>query len=153
MCLLCSWLDAKCWALHQFLPWLRGISFACHSWCNRVLDDVHVATHPKRTRGAYNHLEADFFVGAGIRLHIGKACAWNRGGIRPPDVGELGEDVWDLEGMKIFGTPAGSEEFVQKAIDRRLEDEAKSERSHVGARFAVRIADFTAMSGVGVTIF
>ena len=49
----------------------------------------------------------------------------SRGGIRPPDLDELGEDVWDLEGIKILGTPIGSEDFVQRVIDRRLEDEAK----------------------------
>ena len=89
------------------------------------LDDVHVASHPNRTRGAHNLLEAELFVGAGIRLHTGKTRAWNRGGIRPPDLDELGEDVWDPEGIKILGTPIGSEDFVQRAIDRRLEDEAK----------------------------
>ena len=89
------------------------------------LDDVHVASHPNRTRGAYNLFEAELFAGAGIRLHTGKARAWNRSGIRPPDLDELGEDVWDPEGIKIMGTPIGPEDFVQRALDRRLEDEAK----------------------------
>ena len=57
------------------------------------LDDVHVASHPNRTRGAYNLLEAELFAGAGIRF-TGKTRAWNRSGIRPPDLDELGEDVW-----------------------------------------------------------
>ena len=39
----------------------------------------------------------------------------------PPDL----DDVWDPEGIKILGTPIGSEDFVQRALDRRLEDEAK----------------------------
>ena len=115
------------------------------------LDDVHVASPPSRTRGAYNLLEAELFAGAGIRLHTGKTRAWNRGGIRPPDLDELEEDVWDLKGTKILGTPIGSEDFVQRVINRRLEDEAKLWDALTWVPdLAVRMADFFALRGASV---
>ena len=89
------------------------------------LDDVHVVSPPDRTRGVYNLVEAELLAGAGIRLNIGKTRTWSRGGTRPPDLDDLGEDAWDPEGIKILGTPIGSDDFVQRVLDRRLEDEAK----------------------------
>ena len=62
---------------------------------------------------------------AGIRLNIGKTRTWNRDGTRPPDLDDLGEDAWDPEGIKIPFTPIGSDDFVQRVLNRRLEDEAK----------------------------
>ena len=74
--------------------------FAC-------LDDVHVVSPPDRTRGVYNL--AELLVGAGIGLNIGQTRTWNRGGTRPPYFDDLGEDAWDPEGIKILGTPIGSD--------------------------------------------
>ena len=37
---------------------------------------------------------------------------WNRAGIRPPNVDDLGEDVWSPDGVKILGPPVGTEAFV-----------------------------------------
>ena len=56
------------------------------------LDDVHVVSPPDRTRGVYNLVEAELLAGAGIRLNIGKTRTWNRGGTRPPDLDDLGEE-------------------------------------------------------------
>ena len=39
---------------------------------------------------------------AGIRLHTGKTRVWNRGGIVPARVEELGPDVWSGDGMKVL---------------------------------------------------
>ena len=89
------------------------------------LDDVHVVSPPDRTREAYNILQEQLLVGAGIRLHIGKTRAWNRGGTQPADLEELGEEVWSPSGIKILGTPLGSPEFVRSVVERRLEDEGK----------------------------
>ena len=42
------------------------------------LGDVHVVSLPDRTREAYNILQEQLLVGAGIQLHTGKTRAWNR---------------------------------------------------------------------------
>ena len=47
------------------------------------------------------------------------------GGTRPPDLDDLGEDVWDPEGIKILDTPIGFDDFVQSVLVRRLVVEAK----------------------------
>ena len=43
----------------------------------------------------------------------------------PPDMDDLGNEVWNPDGIKIFGTPVGSPQCVQGAIHTRLEDEVK----------------------------
>ena len=80
------------------------------------LDDVHVVSPPDRIRGAYNLLEEQSLAGAGIQLHTGKTRVWNRGGTCPPDVADLGEEVWNPAGIKILGTPIGSPEFVHSTV-------------------------------------
>ena len=40
------------------------------------------------------------------------------------------KNAWDPEGIKILGTPIGSDDFVQRVLDRRLEDEAKMWTAH-----------------------
>ena len=37
----------------------------------------------------------------------------------------LGPEVWSPEGVKILGTPGGHAEFIQAAVDARLEEEDK----------------------------
>ena len=49
----------------------------------------------------------------------------NRGGTCPPDVADLGEEVWNAAGIKILGTPIGSPEFVHSTVQQRLEDEGR----------------------------
>ena len=41
-------------------------------------------------------------IGAGIHLHAGKTCIWNRAGIPPPDIDYLGEEVWSPGGVKVL---------------------------------------------------
>ena len=43
----------------------------------------------------------------------------------PPDMQELGPEVWSPQGVKILGTPVGHAEFVQAAMNARLEEEDK----------------------------
>ena len=68
------------------------------------LDDVHVVS-PHRTRPLYNILGERLEMGAGIRLHAGKTRVWNREAICPPDIQDLGDEVWNPEGIKILGKP------------------------------------------------
>ena len=62
---------------------------------------------------------------AGIQLHTGKTRTWNVAGERPEDMEDLGPDVWNPQGVKILGSPVGSEAFVSAFIERRLVDEQK----------------------------
>ena len=41
----------------------------------------------------------------------------------PPNMAELGPDVWSPQGVKILGTPVGSAVFIEEATQRRLEEE------------------------------
>ena len=62
---------------------------------------------------------------AGIRLHGGKTRVWNRASECPPGMDDLGNEVWNAEGIKVLGTPVGSPQFVQHTVDTRLEEEKK----------------------------
>ena len=62
---------------------------------------------------------------AGIQLHNGKTRCWNGSGLYPQDMEELGPEVWSPRGVKVPGTPVGSDEFVKEVSDARLEEEHK----------------------------
>ena len=72
------------------------------------LDDVYAVTSPGRSRAVYNLLAEQLWAVAGIRLHTGKTRACNRAAERP-DMDDLGNEVWNPEGIKILGTPVGSQ--------------------------------------------
>ena len=88
------------------------------------LDDVHAVFSPHRTRPLYKIL-GEVGHGAGIRLHAGKTRVWNREAICPPDIQEIGDEVWNPEGIKILGTPVGSHHFVEGEVAKRLDEERK----------------------------
>ena len=88
------------------------------------LDDVYVVAQPTRVRFIYNLLGARFNAEAGIELHEGKTRTWNRRGVCPEAMQELGPDVWSPCGIKILGTPVGSQEYVER-LEERLDDEEK----------------------------
>ena len=67
----------------------------------------------------------DIYVGAGVELHAGKTRVWNRAGDCPPDMEELGPEVWNAAGIKILGTPVGSAEFEHEVCAARLAEEDK----------------------------
>ena len=75
------------------------------------LDDVYVVACSQRIREVYNLLSEKLAI-VGIQLHAGKTRTWNRAGTRPTDLEDLGPDVWNPEGIKILGTPVGSDQFV-----------------------------------------
>ena len=87
------------------------------------LDDIHVLSRRDRTRLIFNLLAEKLHLQAGIQLHAGKTRTWNKSGTRPPDVDDLGPDVWHGEGIKVLGTPVGSDVFVQSHTNERLEEE------------------------------
>ena len=89
------------------------------------LDDIYILCSPGRTRFLYNVIREKLLNMAGIQLHTGKTRCWNSAGVCPPGIGDLGQDVWSPRGVKVLGTPVGSEEFVREISDLRLEEEQK----------------------------
>ena len=89
------------------------------------LDDVYVLTSPERVRDVFNLLSEKLFNLAGIQLHSGKTRTWNQAGVIPPNMQDVGEDVWSPNGVKVLGTPIGGEDFVRQASDSRLDEESR----------------------------
>ena len=80
-------------------------------------------SEPNWTRSGYNTLGDEVSTRAGIHLHAGKTRVWNQEGVCPPGVEELGPEVWSPRGLKILGTPLGSDAFVQEMCEERLQSE------------------------------
>ena len=89
------------------------------------LDDVHAVSTPERTRAVHDLLGEKLLEGAGIRLRIGKTQVWNQAAECPPEMGDFLPEVWSPEGMKILGTPVGTEAFENAACGERIEEEEK----------------------------
>ena len=89
------------------------------------LDDVYVVAQPARIRVLYNLLGAKLMEGAGIQLHESKTRTWNRGGLCPDEMQQLVPAVWSPCGIKILGAPVGSNEFVAKLAQERLDEQEK----------------------------
>ena len=84
------------------------------------LDDVYVVATSQRIREVCNLLNETLAI-VGIQLHAGKTRTWNRAGTRPADLEDLGPE----EGIKILGTPIGSDQFVADVAQARLEEERR----------------------------
>ena len=88
------------------------------------LDDVYVVVPPHRVRPVYDVLAHTLHSQARIQLNRGKTRVWNAAGIEPPNVQELGEDVWvgnqhlpdTSQGITVLGAPIGSGAFVQNQL-------------------------------------
>ena len=89
------------------------------------LDDVYAVVEPDRVRTVYDLLAVALLDVAGIRLNEGKTRTWNRAGLRPPLMEDLGDNVWSPEGVKVLGTPVGSDAFVRQHVEERLADEQR----------------------------
>ena len=86
------------------------------------LDDVYLLCEPSRVKEL--SLLADALIRvAGIHVHQGKTRAWNRGGIPPDNIADLGPEVWQSEGITVLGTPIGSEPYVSQKMDQRIAKE------------------------------
>ena len=89
-----------------------------------VLDGVCVLCQPERARAVFDALEEELRNHTGVRCNLGKTKVWNRAGEEPPRVRELQErpeePVWvgdqalpqELQGLKVLGTPLGTEAFL-----------------------------------------
>ena len=95
------------------------------STCLLSLDDIYVVAAPERVATIYGQLADALWNVAGIRLNEGKTRVWNRGGVCPPDVHQLGEHVWCPERVNVLGTPIGTKAFVDRKIEERIADEQR----------------------------
>ena len=89
------------------------------------LDDVYVLCLPNRVAPLFKLLRESLDRVAGIRLHEGKTRVWNRSGTAPEDIGELGEEAWQPEGLKVLGSPIGSPQFTTAKLRERVEEERR----------------------------
>ena len=104
------------------------------------------------TRDVYNLLAEHLWRVAGIQLHTGKTRSWNKSGISPPNVEDLGEQVWSREGIKVLGTSVGTDQFVSDVVTERVQEESRLwEAIGVGTRFAGCLADSPPMRGPAAT--
>ena len=77
------------------------------------LDDVYIVSSPERTRHLYNLVTEKLWFVAGQQLHTGKTRCWNQIGMCPPNMVDLGPEVWS------------SFEYIKEVGDRRLEEEQR----------------------------
>ena len=74
-------------------------------------------------------MERTLSAHAGVHCNMGKTRVWNRGGIEPPGVRELGPEVWvggaerpaEQRGVKVLGTPLGIAEYATALGKKRYE--------------------------------
>ena len=108
-----------------------------------VLDDIYMVCEPDWVRPLYNILGAAWYREAGTSPHTGKTRVWNRSGIFPAHVEELGLNVWNCDGIKVLGTPLGTAQFVSSLVEERIAEERRLWEailtSSVFARFWSRV--------------
>ena len=92
------------------------------------LDDLYIVTSPARARQAYDAVTEVVRARCGIEPNGGKTACWNKAGVAPPGIAELGAGVWrgegrpEARGMRILGAAFGTAEFVDKFGDDRAAD-------------------------------
>ena len=89
------------------------------------LDDVYALCDPERVKAIHDTLAECLWRVAGIQLHGGKTKVWNKGRVPPPHVDQLGPEAWQPEGIKVLGTPIGSEAFIREKVMTRIADEQR----------------------------
>ena len=90
------------------------------------LDDVYIVTPPHRALAAYNLVTQTIADTCGVLPNLGKTVVWNKAGVEPAGVAELGDSVWrgggPQAGIRVLGTPFGSAAYVdgfgQALVDR-----------------------------------
>ena len=87
------------------------------------LDDIYLLCQPARVKPLFKLLERALLRCAGIELHQGKTKAWNRAGVVPDNIGEVGDDAWQPEGITVLGTPVGSEQYISRKMEERITKE------------------------------
>ena len=95
-------------------------------------------SEPERTCELHNILRQDLWDHSRIQVHAGKTQIWNRGGHVPTDhdvmlaavrIEDPEAQIWfgdlqapvELRGIRVFGTPLGTAEFVQAQLQATVE--------------------------------
>ena len=87
------------------------------------LDDVYALCDPERVKAIHDTLAECLWRVADIQLHGGKTKVWNKGRVPPPTRISSGQEAWQPEGIKVLGTPIGSEAFIREMM--RIADEQR----------------------------
>ena len=140
-------------AIHNALEEVRGqmqegeLLFA-------FLDDIYIVSSPARTRRIYDLLQTHLYRMAGIQLHEGKTRVWNKAGVCPPEVAELGDEVWSPQRREDLGDTSGVTRIRPRSRQGQVRRGAPVVGSHqLGAGFAMRVANSGAMRRAPVSPF
>ena len=87
------------------------------------LDDVYLLCEPTRVEPLFKVLEESMLRIAGIQLHQGKTRAWNPAGVVPDNIAEIGEAVWQPEGITVLGIPIGTTQYTASKMEERIAKE------------------------------
>ena len=87
------------------------------------LDDIYLLCQLARVKLLFKLLERALLRCAGIELHQGKTKTWNRARVVPDNIGEVGDDAWQPEGITVLGTPVGSEQYISRKMEERITKE------------------------------
>ena len=101
-------------------------------------DDIYAVSQPERVGDIHNLLRDQLWRHSRIQIHAGKTQIWNRGGFEPPGhaallkvarmadpeaklwFGDL-EDRPEERGIRVFGTPLGSDDFVRVQLQSTVD--------------------------------
>ena len=89
------------------------------------LDDVYALCRPERVKAIHDKLADCLLRVAGIHLHQGKTRVWNKSGVPPDDVQQLGAEAWQPAEIKVLGTPIGGADFVRERTRARIVHEER----------------------------
>ena len=101
------------------------------------LDDVYIVSGRDRAKATYDILTQEIRDSTGIEPNLGKTECWaNAGGPCPPGIELLdapspAAPVWkgnlepDKCGLEILGAPLGTQEYTDKVLADKLQDERK----------------------------
>ena len=84
---------------------------------------MFILSSPGRTREIFNLVENTLLQRAGIHCTLAKHVLGTFCGEQPPDIDDLGDDVWSSSGVMILETSLGSGEFLSRIEDKRRMEE------------------------------
>ena len=120
-----------CLAMRRALQEIQGI-LPSDAYVFAYLDDVYVICSRADVHGCYEAVRDILRLRCHNDVNVGKLAVWGVGRAdAPPRVEEMGENVWkgslsaERQGIKVVGTPVGSEEFVQENCREILDNGAQ----------------------------
>ena len=100
------------------LQWHFSLVSSCaHSWM------ICTSCAIRHVKVVHDLLATTLHRVAGIRLHQGKTRVWNKAGIPPQNVEDLGPEVWQPSEITVLGTPIGSERYILEKLEECLAKE------------------------------